>query len=99
MSDLFTNVIFPLCTGGAGGFLIGYVTKKIVKILMIFLGLCSLFLLYLAHIGVIDINSDKLAQAASSLLARTSGLISAAIAYLPFSGSFLAGFALGIMKG
>jgi uncharacterized membrane protein (Fun14 family) len=99
MSDLFTNILFPLSTGGAGGFLIGYATKKIVKILMFFLGLCSLFLFYLVHIEVIDINSDKLAEATSSLLAQTAGFLSATIAYLPFSGSFVAGFALGIMKG
>jgi len=99
MSDLFTNILFPLSTGGAGGFLIGYATKKIVKILMFFLGLCSLSLFYLMHIGVIDINSQKLAEATSSLLAQTAGFFSAAIAYLPFSGSFVAGFTLGIMKG
>jgi uncharacterized membrane protein (Fun14 family) len=99
MSALFTNILFPLSTGGAGGFLIGYATKKIVKILMLFLGLYSLSLFYLARIGVIEINSEKLAEATSSLLAQTAGFISAAIAYLPFSGSFLAGFALGIMKG
>jgi len=99
MSDVFTNILFPLSTGGAGGFLIGYTTKKIVKILMFFLGLCSLFLFYLVHIGVIDINSDKLAEVTSSLLAQTAGFFSTALAYLPFSGSFTAGFALGIMKG
>ena len=99
MSDLFTNILFPLSTGGAGGFLIGYATKKIIKILMFFLGLYSLSLFYLAHIGVIDINSDKLAEATSSLLAQTAGFLSATIVYLPFSGSFVTGFALGIMKG
>lgn len=99
MSDAFTNILFPLSTGGAGGFLIGYATKKIVKILMFFLGLGSLSLFYLAHIGVIDINSEKLAEATSSLLAQTAGFFSATMAYLPFSGSFVAGFALGIMKG
>jgi uncharacterized membrane protein (Fun14 family) len=99
MSNVFNNILFPLSTGGVGGFLIGYATKKIVKILMFFLGLCSLFLFYLVHIGVIDINSQKLAEATSSLLAQTAGFFSAAIAYLPFSGSFATGFALGIMKG
>ncbi len=99
MSDAFTNILFPLSTGGAGGFLIGYATKKIVKILMFFLGLGSLSLFYLVHIGMIDINSEKLAEATSSLLAQAAGFFSATMAYLPFSGSFAAGFALGIMKG
>lgn len=99
MSAVFTNILFPLSTGGAGGFLIGYAAKKIVKILIFFLGLYSLSLFYLVHIGVIDVNSEKLAAATSSLLAQTAGFFSVAIAYLPFSGSFAAGFALGIMKG
>jgi len=99
MSDLFTNILFPLSTGGAGGFLVGYATKKIIKILMFFLGLGSLSLFYLAHIGVIDIHSQKLTEATSSLLTQAAGFFSATIAYLPFSGSFAAGFVLGIMKG
>lgn len=99
MSDIFTNVLFPLSTGGAGGFLIGYAAKKIVKILMFFLGLYSLSLFYLMHVGVIDINSEKLAEATSGLLTQAAGFFSAAIAYLPLSGSFATGFALGIMKG
>jgi uncharacterized membrane protein (Fun14 family) len=99
MSDIFTNILFPLSTGGAGGFLIGYAAKKIVKILLFFLGLYSLSLFYLVNMGVIDLNSEKLAEATSSLLAQTTGFFSAAIAYLPFSGSFATGFALGIMKG
>ena len=99
MSDLFTNVLFPLSTGGAGGFLIGYAAKKLVKILMFFLGLGALSLLYLAHTGVIDINSQKLAEATSSILAQAASFLSATITYLPFSGSFAAGFVLGIIKG
>jgi len=99
MSDLITNILFPLSTGGAGGFLIGYATKKIVKILLFFLGLYALSLFYLVHIGVIDVNSEKLAEATSSLLAHIAGFFSSTIAYLPFSGSFAAGFMLGIMKG
>jgi len=99
MGDVFTNILFPLSTGGAGGFLIGYATKKIVKILMFFLGLYSLSLFYLVHVGVIDINSEKLAEITSSFLAEATGFFSFIMAYLPFSGSFAAGFAVGIMKG
>ncbi len=99
MSDIFTNILFPLSSGAAGGFLIGYAAKKILKILMFFLGLYLFSLFYLAHIGVIEINSEKLVELTSSILAQTAGLFSSFIAYLPFSGSFATGFALGIMKG
>jgi len=99
MSGLFTNIFLPLGASGVVGFVIGYAAKKIVKILMFFLGLGALFLLYLAHTGVIDINSQKLAEATSSLFAQATSFLSATITYLPFSGSFAAGFVLGIIKG
>jgi uncharacterized membrane protein (Fun14 family) len=99
MSNLFTNILFPLSTGGAGGFLVGYAIKKIIKILLFFLGLYALSLFYLMHIGVIDVNSEKLAEATSNLLPQIAGFLSSTITYLPLSGSFAAGFMLGIMKG
>ena len=99
MSDIFTNILFQLGIGGAGGFFIGYATKKIVKILMVLLGLYALSLFYLMHIGVIRLNSEKLLETISSLVAQTTGFFLSTIAYLPLSGSFAAGFALGILKG
>lgn len=99
MNDIFTNILFPLSMGGAGGFLIGYATKKIIKILMFFLGLYALSLFYLAHIEVIKLNSEKVLESISSLFAQIAGFFSSTTAYLPLSGSFAAGFVLGIMKG
>jgi uncharacterized membrane protein (Fun14 family) len=97
--DFFTQILFSLSIGGAGGFLIGYATKKIIKILMVLLGLYALSLFYLMHVEVIKLNSEKLLETMSSLVAQIVGFFSSTLTYLPLSGSFAAGFTLGIVKG
>ena len=99
MNDIFTQILFSLSIGGAGGFLIGYATKKIIKILMVLLGLYALSLFYLMHVEVIKLNSEKLLETMSSLVAQIVGFFSSTLTYLPLSGSFAAGFTLGIVKG
>ena len=99
MNDIFTPILFPLSIGGAGGFLIGYAVKKIIKILMVLLGLYTLSLFYLVHVEIIKLNSGKLLETTSSLVVQMVGFASTIIAYLPLSGSFAAGFTLGIVKG
>ena len=99
MSDIFTNVLFPMGISGAGGFLIGYATKKTVKILMVLLGLYALSLFYLMHEEVIKINSERLLETISSIVAQIADFLLSTIAYLPLSGSFVAGLALGLAKG
>jgi len=99
MNDIFTQILFSLSIGGVGGFLIGYATKKIIKILMVLLGLYALSLFYLMHVEVIKLNSEKLLETMSSLVAQIVGFLSSTLTYLPLSGSFAAGFTLGIVKG
>ena len=99
MNDFFTQILFSLSIGGVGGFFIGYATKKIIKILMVLLGLYALSLFYLMHVEVIKLNSEKLLETMSSLVAQIVGFFSSTLTYLPLSGSFAAGFTLGIVKG
>ena len=99
ISDFFTQILFSLSIGGVGGFLIGYATKKIIKILMVLLGLYALSLFYLMHVEVIKLNSEKLLETMSSLVAQIVGFFLSTLTYLPLSGSFAAGFTLGIVKG
>jgi len=79
--------------------LIGYATKKIIKILMVLLGLYALSLFYLMHVEVIKLNSEKLLETISSLVAQIVGFFLSTLTYLPLSGGFAAGFTLGIVKG
>jgi len=66
---------------------------------MFFLGLYALSLFYLVHVEVIKLDSEKLLERISSLVAQIASFLSSTIAYLPLSGSFAVGFALGIVKG
>jgi uncharacterized membrane protein (Fun14 family) len=99
MPDIFTPFLLLLGIGGVGGFLVGYTVKKVIKILMVLVGLYALSLFYLAYQEIIELNSGKLLEITSSLIAQSVGFLSSTIAYLPFSGSFAVGFALGVAKG
>ena len=99
MLDIFTHLLLLLGIGGVGGFLVGYAVKKVVKILVVLVGLYALSLFYLAHQGIIKLNSGKLLEVTSNLIAQSVDFLSGATAYLPFSGSFAVGFALGVAKG
>lgn len=79
--------------------MIGYATKKILKIIVFFLGLYLISLLYLMHIEVIKIDFTNLFTAVSNFFGQTLNLFSNIIAYLPVAGSFFSGFILGIIKG
>ena len=79
--------------------MIGYATKKIIKIFMVLLGLYALSLFYLMHIEVIKLNSEKLLETTSSFVVQIVGFFFSTVTILPLSGSFAAGFTLGIVKG
>lgn len=91
--------VAQLSSGGVGGFLAGFVIKKIVKILLFFVGLGCLALLYLSQRGIISINYESLVSAISSALVGLAGFLSTAVALLPLASSFAVGFALGLWKG
>ena len=102
MSAVLPSLIYQLGVGGAGGFIVGYAVKKISKLIIVLLGLFTLFILYLGVTDVISINYGELWNA----LARLFGFASEAatwfiglVALLPFIGSLLAGFLLGFKLG
>ena len=85
-----------------GGFVVGYVIKKISKQIVILLGFLFLFLLYLGSSGIININYDKLLEAIGNGLGLTGQAVQwivGIISILPFAGSFFAGFFLGFKMG
>ncbi|UCE16753.1 MAG: FUN14 domain-containing protein [Candidatus Bathyarchaeota archaeon] len=92
MNQIVTPFIYQIGTGVASGFLVGYVIKKILKILMIVLGVSFIAVSYLGLSEIININYEKLASA-------TSGFLLTTMVGLPFASTFLAGFGLGILKG
>ena len=99
MNAAFTQLFFSLGICGIGGFLIGYATKKVVKIAMFVLGLFLLSLFYLMSKNVITINFENLYVMICNFFDQTIVLVTNIIPILPITGSFALGFMLGILKG
>ena len=99
MFDFFTQLLLSLGIGGFGGFFIGLVTKKIIKILMIFVGLYLFSLFYLMNLEIITIDLTKILAESSDIITQIIKFLLTTLPYLPISGSFTLGFVLGITKG
>lgn len=96
-------------SGTVLGFIAGYATKKIVKLVVVIIGLFILLLKFLESRGIIEgVNWDRLAE----LLGRTAedatqeatgdasaSLTESILSVLPFSGGFAVGFAIGMKRG
>jgi uncharacterized membrane protein (Fun14 family) len=51
------------------------------------------------QIEVIKIDTTKLLETSSNFVLQVINFLGSTVAYLPLSGSFALGFALGIIKG
>jgi len=102
MSEVISPVVFQLGLGGVGGFIVGFAIKKISKLILILIGLFLIALLYLAARGIINIDYAALWNALKSLSGHTGQATSwliGLISILPFAGSFIVGFLLGLKLG
>ena len=68
MSEIITPVVYQLGLGAVGGFIVGFVLKKIAKLFIIVLGIFIIALLYLGVKGVIGINYGALWNSVGSWL-------------------------------
>ena len=102
MNEILSQMVYQLGAGGILGFIVGYAIKKVVKILIVVVGLFTLGLFLLEYEGIINVNYDKLLQVVENLtgtLGQTSGWINPILAHLPFAGSFAVGAAVGLKVG
>lgn len=102
MSEIISPIAYQLGIGGIGGFVVGFVIKKISKLILFLIGLFFILLLYLGTSGVISVNYDKLFNALASLLSfagQAASWLVGIISLLPFVGSFIVGFMLGFKLG
>lgn len=111
MSLDFTSIGASIGFGGIAGFLIGYAIKKVMKIMLVIVGLFFAALAYFASQGIITINWDKLAGASTGAMTgiqNATGSVPAAADQtfsalanvgIPLTGSFAAAFIFGFMKG
>jgi uncharacterized membrane protein (Fun14 family) len=102
MSEIISPIIYQLGIGGIGGFIIGFVIKKLSKLIVILIGIFLIALIYLSTQRIISINYDALWKAIEGL----TGLVGQAFSWLigllsimPFIGSFVVGFLLGFKLG
>lgn len=106
-SGLATLLVSQVGFGGTLGFLLGYGLKKVaaivLKIVALISGLFMLGLTWLATIGVITVNFNAFANAASNTFTNSLTAIVGSLAFIaqvfPMGGSFGLGFYLGAKKG
>jgi len=101
LSEIVLPIIYQLVIGGIGGFLVGYIVKKVAKIFAVILGIFILSLIALAYIGAISMNYDKLTDVLSKLTIPEQAveLLMPILANLPFAISFAVTFLIGLTKG
>ena len=89
-----------LIIGGVGGYFVGYLLKRIVKVLLIGFGILVFLLASLGLIGTINVNYEGLATGVMNLLnpQQLSMIVQAVTNYLPLIASFAIGFLLGFGK-
>ena len=100
--------------GGISGFLIGYAIKKVVKFMLVLVGLVFVAFMFLQYQKLITVNWSKiqnasmvaLSNATSGQLLQRTGLpgtdhLPSAMANfgIPLTGSLTAGLVLGFMRG
>jgi uncharacterized membrane protein (Fun14 family) len=101
------SALFAAGSGGVVGFAIGYALKKVMKILVIIIGIFLGALMYLQTQQIIAINWDKLQSVSESTLLVISNALSnteqistiAANLGIPLAGGLSAGLVLGLSKG
>ena len=102
MSEVISPLVFQLGVGGIGGFIVGYALKKLSKLILVLIGLFILALIYLGTQNILNINYGALWSALSSLLGSAGSAFNwlvGLISILPFAGSFVVGFLLGLKLG
>jgi uncharacterized membrane protein (Fun14 family) len=102
MSEIVSPLVFQLGIGGVGGFIVGFALKKLSKLVLFLTGLFILALIYLSTQGIINVNYASLFNALSGLIGSAGSAFSwlvGVISLLPFAGSFIAGFLIGLKIG
>ncbi|RLI05782.1 hypothetical protein DRO26_01195 [Candidatus Bathyarchaeota archaeon] len=104
--EAFYPLFGQLSFGGLLGFFVGYASKKLLKLLIVSIGVFFAALLYLSYIGFIEIHYEKIMASTEGFLRSFMNMLGGGFslpvfltANIPFLGSFLAGFGLGFKVG
>jgi uncharacterized membrane protein (Fun14 family) len=102
MSEILSPVAFQLGLGAVGGFVVGFALKKLAKLFIVLIGILVIVLLYLGTSDVISINFSALWGTIADWLggaAQAASWLVGFISLLPFIGSFIVGFLIGLKMG
>ena len=100
LNGSFAPILFQMCIGGIGGFLIGYAIRKFFKIALI-LGAIVFSLIFLAYTNVINVDYGGLSEMVSSFVNAVNpalNLFTPLLAHIPFIVSLILGLILGLKK-
>jgi uncharacterized membrane protein (Fun14 family) len=100
LNESLVNIIFQLCIGGIGGFLIGYALRKVFKVAVI-IGVIVFALIVLAYTNVINVDYSGLSEAASSIINAINpalSLLTPLLAHVPFIASLVFGLIVGFKR-
>ena len=100
LDELLTSVLFQLVIGGVGGFLIGLLIRKVVKLALV-IGLIVFAVFLLAYTGIIDIDYSSLSDAAANFVNAINPALEVfapLLASLPFIASLILGFVIGFRR-
>ena len=100
LGESLTHILFQLCLGGIGGFLIGYALRKVLKIALI-IGVVVFSLIALAYANVINVDYSGLSESASNLVSAINpalNLLTPLFAHIPFIVSLVIGLFLGFRR-
>ncbi len=102
-NSVWSYLLFNAGAGFILGFAVGYALKKLLKLVLLLLGLLTLALLALEYYGVISINYHRFVelinQAINATRTTVSGILPHAIASFSFAGPFALGLAIGFKVG
>jgi uncharacterized membrane protein (Fun14 family) len=102
MSEIVSPIIYQIGIGGIGGFIIGFLLKKLSKLIIILIGLFLVALIYLSIQGMISISYNSfldMLKGAFGFLGEAASWLAGLVSILPFAGSFVVGFLLGLKLG
>ena len=100
LNESLTPIIFQLCIGGIGGFLIGYALRKFFR-LAIIIGGVVFVLIILAYANVINVDYAGLSDIASNFVSAINpalNILTPLLAHVPFIASLIFGFFVAFRK-
>ena len=97
MSDLINPIISQVGIGAVGGFLVGYLLKRLIKFALI-IGVFAFILIYFVYDSAIEFNYAELIARAEEIAIPAWAVISPVLTQIPAIGSLVVGVLIGFTK-